>query len=144
MKRAASWTLGLSAVYVVATWALQDVARARAMVGLLYVGFGVVSAPICFLLGGFCMDSYGILGPKNDFMCKFALCCFWMLPINLVIAGCLLCLQLDYVFLYLLPGSSPVVFASHFWVQDLVHKVELMRLPRHDPHAADSLSVPLV
>lgn len=95
----------------VAVSSLQSFARVRVLVGLLYIGFGVVVAPFALFMGGMCTDSLGLLGRKNDIRCKSACCCFLLFPVMLILAGCLLCFQINQVLVYMLPALPALLLA---------------------------------
>ncbi len=143
LKRAVLWTLALTALSLVAAFSLLSWAHVRALIGLLYIGVGVVAAPGCFFLGGMCTDSYGCVSHSNDLLCTYFCWCFILFPVTPIVAGCLLCLGVHHVLVYLLPGLCPVMMGAVTMVIDLTNRAQQLWEPtRIVP--ADPLGVPLV
>ena len=146
LKLAVLWTLALTAL-MVAACSLASWAHVRALIGLLYIGIGVVAAPICLFLGIMCTDSYGCVSDSNDLLCMYFCWCFILLPVILIVAGCLLCLGVHHVLVYLLPGLCPVIMGAApkaaTVVIDLTNRANQLWEPtRIVP--ADPLGMPLV
>jgi hypothetical protein len=144
LKSAVLWTLALTALSVIAAFILLSLAPIRALIGLLYLGVGVVAAPLCVFLGIMCTDSYGCVSDSNDLLCTYYCWCFMLFPVTPIVAGCLLCLGVNHVLVYLLPGLCPMLMGiPPKMVVDLTNKAqEVSGSKKIVP--ADSLSVPLV
>ena len=142
LKWTAIWTVGLTVVSSVAVFSLQSFARVRVLVGLLYIGLGVVAAPVALLVGGMCCDSCGILGRKNDLRCYFAFWCCALFPVLLILSGCLLCFQINQVLVYMSPALSPLLLAFGDVIIDFT--VDDTAYSEHISHVTDPLGVPLV
>ena len=126
----------------VAVFSLQSFARVRVLVGLLYIGLGVVAAPFSLFLGIMCGDSYGVLGRKNDLQCYFAFWCCALFPVMLIFSGCLLCFQINQVLVYMLPALSPLLLAFGDVIIDFT--VDDTANSDHPSRVTDPLGVPLV
>ena len=138
----AIWAVGLAFVASVAVFSLQSRARVRTIVGLLYVGLGVVAAPAALFLGIMSGDSYGILGSKNDLRCNFCFWCFAFFPVTFILGGCLLCLQVNQALVYMLPALPPLLLACDDVIIDLIMD-DMANLDRFSA-VNDPLGVPLV
>ncbi len=144
LKRAVLWTLALTALsLLVAVFGLLSWAQVPALIGLLYIGVGVVAAPFSFLLGGFSMDSYGLRSRSNDLFCTYMFWCFILFPVTPIVAGCLLCLGVHHVLVYLLPGLCPVMIVAAVMVIDLTDRAQQLWEPKSIV-SVDPLGVPLV
>lgn len=143
LKRAVLWTLALTALSLVAAFGLLSWARVRAVIGLLYIGVGVVAAPVCFFLAIMCTDSYGCISRSNDLLCMYFFWCFILLPGTPIVAGCLLCLGFHHVLVYLLPGLCPVMIGAAETVIDLTNRAQQLWEPKRIV-TADPLGMPLV
>ena len=112
------------------------------VVGLLYMGSGVVAAPVALFLGVACTDSSGCFDRKHDFQCEWCFWCWALFPVTLVLGGCLLCFQVNQVLVYLLPALSPLLLACGPLVIDLT--VGDTRHPEHASPVTDPSGVSLV
>lgn len=74
LKAAVLWTLALTALSLVAVagFSLLSWAQVPALIGLLYIGVGVVAAPVCFIVGGMCTDSHGLGSKSYDLLGMFS------------------------------------------------------------------------
>jgi hypothetical protein len=144
LKRAVLWTLALTALsLVVAAFSLLSWAHVPALIGLLYIRVGVVAAPLSFLLGGMSTDSYGLVSRSNDLFCTYMCWCFILFPVTPIVAGCLLCLGVHHVLVYLLPGLCPVMIGAAMMVIDLTNRAQQLWESKRIV-SADPLGVPLV
>ena len=147
LRWAALWTVTLTVAAFVAVISLQSFewSHVRTLVGLLYIGFGVVAAPFALFMGGMCTDSMGCHGRIGDLRCMWGFWCFALFPVTLILGGCLLCFQVNQVLVYLLPALSPLLLACEYvgsWVSDLI--VGNMREPEHASLVLDPLVESLV
>ena len=144
LKRAVLWTLALTALSLtVAAFSLISWAHVPALIGLLYIGVGVVAAPFSFLLGGMSTDSHGLKSRSNDLFCTYMCWCFILFPVTPIVAGCLLCLGVHHVLVYLLPALCPMMIRAAMMIIDLTNRAQQLWEPKSIA-SVDPLGVPLV
>ena len=144
LKRAVLWTLALTALsLIVAAFSLISWAHVPALIGLLYIGVGVVAAPFSFLLGGMSTDSHGLKSRSNDLFCTYMCWCFILFPVTPIVAGCLLCLGVHHMLVYLLPALCPMMIGAAMMIIDLTNRAQQLWEPKSIA-SVDPLGVPLV
>ena len=144
LRWAAVWTLGLTIVAAVAAFLLQSLAPVHTLAGLIYIVVGVVIAPGAYVLGGFCTDSQGCCGFKNDLQCQLCLWSCILFPATLVFGGCLLFFQTcHHVLVYMLPALPFIVLPCGRVIIELTVR-DTDRNLRYASPSTDPLGVPLV